>query len=81
MDRIEQKLDNKNKGSNMKCQNCGCEMEMDEMPEAKEEMPDIKSALLDDMISSVGSDDIGQKLEIIIAKKKKKPELEIESEM
>lgn len=53
-------------------------MGMDEMPEAKEEMPDIKSALLDDMISSVGSDDIGQKLEIIIAKKKKKPELEIE---
>jgi len=65
----------------MKCKNCGCEMGMNEMPEEAEDMLEdsgIKGNLLDDLISSVGSDDIGQKLEIIIAKKKKKPELETE---
>ncbi len=64
----------------MKCKNCGCEMEMNEMPEEAEDMLEdsgIKSNLLDDLISNVGSDDIGQKLEIIIAKKKK-PELEMD---
>lgn len=56
-------------------------MEMNEMPEEAEDMLEdsgIKENLLDDLISSVGSDDIGQKLEIIIAKKKKKPELEMD---
>lgn len=65
----------------MKCKNCGCEMGMNEMPEEAEDMLEdsgIKSNLLDDLISNVGSDDIGQKLEIIIAKKKKKPELEMD---
>jgi len=65
----------------MKCKNCGCEMGMNEMPEEAEDMLEdsgIKGNLLDDLISSVGSDDIGQKLEIIIAKKKKKPELEMD---
>lgn len=55
-------------------------MEMNEMPEEAEDMLEdsgIKSNLLDDLISNVGSDDIGQKLEIIIAKKKK-PELEMD---
>jgi hypothetical protein len=69
-----------NKGNNMKCPHCG-EKIMNEIPEEAEDMLEdsgIKGNLLDDLISSVGSDDVGQKLEIIIAKKKKKPELETE---
>lgn len=64
----------------MKCPHCG-EKIINEMPEDAQEMLDetgIKGNLLDDLISSVGSDDVGQKLEIIIAKKKKKPELEMD---
>lgn len=66
----------------MKCPHCG-EMIMKEMPEEAKEMMDesgIKEGLIDDLINRFGSDDVGQKLEIIIAKKKKKPELEMEVE-
>lgn len=74
MDKLDRILDKStlDKGINMKCPHCG-----ESYMEEKEEMPDIKESLLDDLINNVGSDDIGQKLEIIIAKKKK-PELEMD---
>lgn len=63
----------------MKCKNCGCEMESEEMGE---EMPMDKSGindkLLSELIENIGGEGIGQNLEILIAKKgKKKPEMEM----
>lgn len=57
----------------MKCPHCG-EMILNQMPEeAKEELSEagIKENLLSDLINEMEGDDIGKKIEIVIAKKKK----------
>ena len=56
----------------MKCPNCGCSIgEMEEAPELDDEMA-AKDAALSSMLGEIDDDDLGPKLEIIIATGKPK---------